>query len=123
MYIVSAPPVTPAFAPGPMTPPLVVGAPRRALLEELYAAAVAAAAPGPAVERALADLGDPGPTAVWLFALGKAAHPMARAAVGSLGRWNREPAGGLLVPPAGAAPPHPALSVVVGDHPEPGPGS
>jgi len=106
-----------------MTPPPVVGAPRRALLEDLYAAAVAAAAPGPAVERAIADLGDPGTRRIWLFALGKAAHPMARAAVASLARWRREPAGGLLVPPAGGAAPHPALALVVGDHPEPGPGS
>jgi glycerate 2-kinase len=106
-----------------MTPSLAVGAPRRALLEDLYAAAVAAAAPGPAVERALADLGDPGARRVWLFALGKAAHPMARAAVTSLARWDREPAGGLVVPPTGDVAPHPALAVVVGDHPEPGPGS
>ncbi len=106
-----------------MTPPPLAGAPRRTLLEDLYAAAVAAAAPGPAVERALAELPDDGPRAVWLFALGKAASPMARAAVASLAGRGREPVGGLIVPPAGGPVPHPALALVVGDHPEPGPGS
>src|ERR1700739_2910325 len=105
-----------------MTPPPRASAPRRALLEDLYAA-VAAAAPGPAVERALATLPDDGPRPVWLFALGKAASPMARAAVASLAAQGREPVGGLIVPPAAGALPHPALALVVGDHPEPGPGS
>ncbi len=106
-----------------MTPPPVAGAPRRALLEDLYATAVGAAAPGPAVARALVDLDDTGGRRVWLFALGKAAQPMAQAAVAWLAERRREPAGGIVVPPAGAAGPHPALAVVVGDHPEPGPGS
>ncbi len=106
-----------------MTPPPVAGAPRRALLEDLYAAAVAAAAPGPAVERALAALDGSGSRPVWLFALGKAAYPMAQAAVASLAARGQEPAGGIVVPPAGGPPPHPALALVVGDHPEPGPGS
>ncbi|MGE5230730.1 MAG: DUF4147 domain-containing protein, partial [Deltaproteobacteria bacterium] len=105
-----------------MTPPPLAGAPRRALLEDLYAAAVAAAAPGPAVDRALAGLEDAG-RPVWLFALGKAAYPMAQAAVASLAGRGKEPAGGIIVPPAGGPPPHPALALVVGDHPEPGPGS
>jgi len=96
------------------------GATRRALLEDLYAAAIAAAAPGPALERALADSSDPGTRPVRLFALGKAAFPMAQAAVGSLRRLGRAPAGGLVVPPAAGPAPHPLLEVVVGDHPEPG---
>ena len=106
-----------------MTPPPVAGAPRRALLEDLYATAVGAAAPGPAVARALAGLDGTGGRRIWLFALGKAAQPMAQAAVAWLAEQRREPAGGIVVPPARAAAPHPALAVVVGDHPEPGPGS
>lgn len=106
-----------------MSPPPVAGAPRRALLEDLYATAVGAAAPGPAVSRALAELPDVGGGPVWLLALGKAALPMARAAVAALAERGREPAGGIVVPPAAGATPHPALTLVVGDHPEPGPGS
>jgi glycerate 2-kinase len=59
----------------------------------------------------------------WIIALGKAALPMAQAAVDFLRQRNLDPAGGLVVTPAGAAAPHPALRVAVGDHPEPGPGS
>jgi hydroxypyruvate reductase len=96
------------------------GATSRALLEDLYAAAVAAAAPGPALHRALARLGDLPAGPVWLFALGKAAHPMAVAAVEALQQRSRAPAGGLIVPPADGAIPDPRLELVVGDHPEPG---
>jgi glycerate 2-kinase len=97
----------------------ISGAARRALLQELYAAAVAAAAPGPAVRRALAELTPP-QQPVWLFALGKAALPMAVAALEMLAAWRIGPAGGLVVPPAPGPPPHPALELVPGDHPEPG---
>lgn len=95
----------------------------RALLTELYWAAVTAAAPGPALRTALdqhaASLDHP----IHLLALGKAAHPMAVAAVEWLAARGREPAGGLLVVPEPAAAPHPALAVAVGDHPQPGMGS
>jgi glycerate 2-kinase len=90
----------------------------RALLEDLYAAAVAAAAPGKALERALHGLVSEG--AVHIFALGKAALPMAQTAVRVLAHAGRAPAGGVVVPPAEAESPHPALPVVPGDHPEPG---
>jgi len=94
----------------------------RALLVELYAAATAAADPGPALERRLRALGRPErPPRV--IALGKAAIPMARAAVEVLAGWGLEPADGLVVAPATVAAPHPRLPLVVGDHPEPGPGS
>ena len=99
------------------------GATRRALLEDLYAAAIAAAAPGPAMEHALAGLSDPGERPVWLFALGKAAFPMARAAVNELRRRGWPLGGGLVVPPAEAPSPHPSLEIAAGDHPEPGPRS
>ena len=59
----------------------------------------------------------------WILALGKAAAPMARAAVETLSRWGREPAGGLVVSPAMQPAPHHLMQVVAGDHPEPGPGS
>jgi glycerate 2-kinase len=90
----------------------------RALLEELYAAAVGAAAPGPALERALAAVVPVGP--VRIFALGKASLPMARTAVAALAARTRDPAGGLVVPPGDAPAPHPNVPVVPGDHPEPG---
>jgi hydroxypyruvate reductase len=90
----------------------------RALLEELYAAGVAAAAPGPALTRALSGVVPVGP--VRLLALGKAALPMAEAAIAVLAGRGREPAGGLIVSPTDAASPHRALRVVAGDHPEPG---
>ncbi|HET8623216.1 MAG TPA: DUF4147 domain-containing protein [Gemmatimonadales bacterium] len=93
-------------------------APARTLLEDLYAAAVDAAAPGPALERSLAEVVVQSP--VRLFALGKAASAMAESAVAVLARRGIEPVGGLVVPPAEAQPPHPAIRVVPGDHPEPG---
>jgi len=48
---------------------------------------------------------------------------MARTAVEVLSEWGAEPLGGLVVAPIDEPPPHPALRVVRGDHPEPGPGS
>ena len=95
----------------------------RALLAELYWAAVNAVAPGPALRLALeAEPGPPAPR-VHLLALGKAAGPMAAEAVAFLGRLGRQPAGGLLVVPEATASPDPSLAVVVGDHPIPGEGS
>jgi glycerate 2-kinase len=98
-------------------------APDAALLSELYAAAVAAVAPGPALVTALERSAESPAPRVWIIALGKASMPMAEAAVGYLGRLGREPVGGLVVAPASGAAPHPAIAVVQGDHPEPGPGS
>jgi hydroxypyruvate reductase len=93
----------------------------RTLLIEIYQAAIAAVAPGPALIRALQD--EPVDERVWMIALGKAAAPMAGAAVSILAGHRRSPAGGLIVSPADGAPPHPALTVAAGDHPEPGAGS
>jgi hydroxypyruvate reductase len=95
----------------------------RALLTELYWAAVTAAAPGPALQAALTRHADPPRRPVHLLALGKAAHPMAVAAVEWLHARGREPIGGVLVVPEPAASPHPALAVAVGDHPRPDAGS
>ena len=60
---------------------------------------------------------------IWLLALGKAAAPMAAAAVDILLRWGLAPSGGIIVAPAPGRSPHPLLVYAQGDHPEPGPGS
>jgi glycerate 2-kinase len=97
--------------------------PSRILLTDLYSAATAAVAPGPALAARLDRLDlDPG-RRVWVLALGKAAVPMAQAATESLRSRGGAPAGGLVVAPAPSASPHPSLNCVPGDHPEPGPGS
>lgn len=94
----------------------------RALLVDLYRAAVRAAAPGPALTQALDARGAP-ERPVHILALGKAAGPMAEAAVALLRRHDLEPAGGVVIAPEPLAAPHPALTVAAGDHPEPGPRS
>lgn len=91
----------------------------RDLLVDLYQAAVAAVAPGPALHAALASRGRP-TAAPWIIALGKAALPMAVAASEYLATHALVPAGGLIVPPEVGPAPHPALTVVPGDHPQPG---
>src|SRR5207247_1000936 len=94
------------------------------LLVEIYRAAVAAVAPGPALIRALQT--EPAGDRVWLIALGKAAAPMAEAAVRVLADrhfQSRTLAGGLIVAPDDTPAPHPSLEVVGGDHPEPAAGS
>jgi glycerate-2-kinase len=105
---------------------LPAGTPDRALLEDLYHAAVVAVDPGPAVAAALVA-GRHADAArghhLWIIALGKAAMPMAVAAVSVAVDNELAIAGGLIVAPAAAASPHPALPVAVGDHPEPGSGS
>ena len=96
----------------------------RALLIDLFHAAVAAVAPGPALLQSLRD--HPSVelcSSVWLIAVGKAALPMAEAAVSALASRGASPAGGLVVAPIDGAAPHQALTVYAGDHPEPGSGS
>ena len=105
-----------------MTAPSPPASPR-ARLADLYWSAVNAAAPGPALSAALArHIPDPA-RRVHIIALGKAAHPMAVAAVAALHERGLAPAGGLLVSPSEDRTPDPALKVAVGDHPEPGPAS
>jgi glycerate 2-kinase len=106
--------------PRPSDPTL---APPAALLSELYTVATAAVDPGPALVRQLRSLEPERGRGPWIIALGKAALPMARAALDVLAARGVEPAGGLVVAPAPAPSPHPALAVVAGDHPEPGSGS
>jgi len=68
----------------------------------------------------VAGLEIPSSAAVWIIALGKAAHAMAAGAVEGLADAGREPEGGVIVAPEMAAAPHDRLRVVVGDHPIPG---
>jgi glycerate-2-kinase len=92
----------------------------RALLVELYDAAVAGAAPGPITTDAVRDLSLGPEERVRVFAFGKAAHPMASAALSALHRNGNDVAAGVVVSPEA----HPALGAtitsVVGDHPIPG---
>jgi hydroxypyruvate reductase len=101
--------------------PTPAGASARAILLDLYDAALQAVAAEPAVLAALPQH-DPG-RSPWILALGKAAGPMAVAAVRWLTERGDAPAGGIIVAPEPVATPHPALQSVVGDHPQPADGS
>ncbi len=92
-------------------------------VRDLFAASLIAADPTAFTVRAVrlrlpTDRSQHRPT--WIVALGKAAHTMARAAVHELGERNAAIAGGLVVAPAVAVAPHPAIGVIAGDHPLPG---
>ncbi|MGH7620171.1 MAG: DUF4147 domain-containing protein, partial [Gemmatimonadaceae bacterium] len=87
---------------------------------ELYDGAVAAAAPGPATSRAIDALSINRASRIWIFAFGKAAAPMATAAVASLLRSLHAIVGGVVVSPEGGASPYPTLVSMRGDHPIPG---
>ena len=106
---------------GPRRIPLEPDA--RAVLATCYAAAIAGAQPGPAVAAAVASYPLAGTSRVHVIALGKAAHGMADATVTALAAHGLAPAGGLVVAHAPAPAGHPAIDVVVGDHPIPGPRS
>src|ERR1700710_2402304 len=70
----------------------------RMALVQLYWAAVRAVAPGPALTTALERVAkEIGPKPVWIIAIGKAANPMAIAAVDFLAAHRLEPAGGVIV--------------------------
>ncbi|HEY2165127.1 MAG TPA: DUF4147 domain-containing protein [Gemmatimonadaceae bacterium] len=92
----------------------------RALALELYDAAVAAAAPGPATARAVDALRIERGSRLWIFAFGKAARPMAAAAVTSTLRSLHSIVGGLIVAPDDAPSPYPTIVSMRGDHPLPG---
>jgi glycerate 2-kinase len=91
---------------------------QKATLIDLFRAAIAAVEPGAALARALAA--EPATDGVWIIALGKAARPMADAAVACLSARGHAPAGGLVVAPAAGPGPHPSIEAVAGNHPEPG---
>ncbi|HEU4830213.1 MAG TPA: DUF4147 domain-containing protein [Gemmatimonadales bacterium] len=83
----------------------------------MYAAAVRGADPEAAVSRALA--GAPLPERVWIIAMGKAAVPMARGAIGYLQRAGRPAAGGIVVAPRTTEATDLPFPVVSGSHPLP----
>ena len=93
---------------------------RKDVALELYDAAIAGAAPGPATARATEALPIERSSRIWLFAVGKAAQPMAAAAVASLLRSLYSIVGGIVVSPEGGPPPYPTLVSMRGDHPIPG---
>ena len=94
----------------------------RSVLEDLFSAAVRAADPAAAVRQALDRLETPS-APVAIIAIGKAAVPMAGAAVQWLKARSREPVGGIVIAPEKTSSPHPILPVYPGEHPQPGPQS
>jgi len=95
----------------------------RQLLEEMYSAAVSAVEPGRALATTLESERVEPAGGTWIIALGKAAHPLAKAAVRWLAGHGMEPAGGVIVSHESRDPPHAGLLGVTGDHPLPGPAS
>lgn len=96
----------------------------RQFAEALFDAAVRAADPYAATRSALEGraLG----ARPWILAVGKAAVPMARAALDTLAAARRIPAGGVVIAaevPADAAADVTPLAAIAGDHPLPGPQS
>jgi glycerate 2-kinase len=96
----------------------------REVLVDLFLTGVDAAAPGPALAGVLGQkVPSVDASRVWLVALGKAARPMAQAAVAHLAGLGLAPAGGVAVVPGPDVSPVAGLTTVAGDHPFPGPGS
>ena len=92
----------------------------RLLLTALYDAAVAGAAPAPLTATALRDFEARPGQRIWLYAVGKAAHAMAAAAVDALQRSLHSIAGGVIVSPESASSPCATVTSLAGDHPLPG---
>ncbi|MBW8771277.1 MAG: DUF4147 domain-containing protein [Gemmatimonadetes bacterium] len=92
----------------------------RALLVELYDAAVAGAAPGPLTNAALREFDVRRGQRIWVYAFGKAAHAMAGAATATLQKGLHTIAAGVVVAPEAVSSPYATISALVGDHPIPG---
>lgn len=92
----------------------------RETLLDLYSAALAAAEPGAAVTGDLSKRPLLPDRPVRIFALGKAAPAMARAAVDAIRNRGLSLAGGVLVATEPGASPHPAFRSAAGNHPLPG---
>ena len=86
---------------------------------QLFDAAVAASSPGTATARAIDEIVIDRACRVWIYAFGKAALPMASAAVTSLARSMHSVVGGIVVSPEGGPAPYPTLVSMRGDHPIP----
>jgi glycerate 2-kinase len=89
-------------------------------LLSLYEAAIQGADPAQATAQAIDDLCIPRERDVMIFAIGKAAAPMATAAVGVLLKSLHRIVGGVMVTPDGDRSPYPTVISVKGDHPIPG---
>jgi glycerate-2-kinase len=92
-------------------------------LLSLYDAAIRGADPADATAQAIDELRIPRERGVLIFAMGKAAVPMATAAVGVLLKSLHRIVGGVMVTPDGERSPYPTVLSVKGDHPIPGPSS
>ena len=92
----------------------------RALLVELYDAAVAGAAPGPITGDAIRELDLRPGQRPRLYAFGKAAHAMASASVSALEQAGNHVTAGIVVSPEAQPAPAATISALVGDHPIPG---
>lgn len=96
------------------------GADARALLADLYRAAIAGANVESLTAKAVATVPLERRHRVWILAFGKAAPVMAKAAVASLNKGVAEVMGGIVVASDEVPSPGNNLSAVVGDHPVPG---
>ena len=92
----------------------------REQLIALYRAAVAGANVESLTADAVASVPLERRRRVWVFAFGKAAQPMAHAAVSMLDRALAEIAGGVVVSTDDGDSPSGTLSMIAGDHPIPG---
>lgn len=92
----------------------------RDLLVELYRAAIEGADVRAVTANAVAAIPMERRRRVWLFSFGKAARPMAEAAVGALQRELSEITGGVVVAPDAASEPSGPVALLSGDHPIPG---
>ena len=98
----------------------MLDAARRALLEEIFRAAVTAADPAVVTRSLLDGLAKPDPASrIRIFGFGKAVHGMASALLEWLGDDTNR-VSGLLVGVDEHPPLHPGLEQLVGDHPIPG---
>lgn len=86
----------------------------------LYDAAVEAASPRSVTARAIDALTINREARIWIYSFGKAATPMAAAAVTSLLRSMHAIVGGVVVSHDDAPSPYPTLAAMRGDHPVPG---
>jgi hydroxypyruvate reductase len=92
-------------------------------LLSLYEAAIQGADPAAATASAIDALQIPRERNVMIFAVGKAAVPMATAAVATLLKSLHNIVGGVMVTPDGERSPYPTIVSMKGDHPIPGPAS
>ena len=92
-------------------------------LLSLYQAAIEGADPAATTARAIDELQIPRDRRILVFAIGKAAAPMAAATVATLLKSLHSIVGGVMVTPDGERSPYPTILSVKGDHPVPGPAS